>query len=352
MNHAGKAMRGLLAATVMGVMSFAVQAGEAPRQLVFAAFGGTFQKALESTVIPIFEKEHNAKITIVTATSSKMLAQLKAAKNNPQVDVLLCADLTHLPAKKAGVTEKLDVSKMKNWNQVYDFARDPDQVGVVLGVQSFGVQYNTKVFQEKGWAPPTSWFDLWDPKYKGHVVMPSISGSYMQTFLGTLAILRGGSTKNLEPAWPKFRELVPNVVAFPTTVAQVDQLFASGAAWIGPNSIGRVADLAVTGVPVALANLKEGSSKTWMSINVVRNAPNPQLALAFVDFMIGEQAQYHIATAMRLGPVNRNVKLNAKEATFVPYGEATLKRLIEVDMEPLETNHPAIVDQLNRIIAR
>ena len=52
-------MRRWIAAAVFGVMSVTAQAGEAPRQLVFAAFGGTFQKALEATVIPIFEKEHN-----------------------------------------------------------------------------------------------------------------------------------------------------------------------------------------------------------------------------------------------------------------------------------------------------
>jgi putative spermidine/putrescine transport system substrate-binding protein len=340
-----------LGAATLGLQGTA-RAGEAGRKLVFAAYGGTFQKALETTVIPMFEKEHGVKVVIVTATASKMLAQIKAQKNNPQVDVMLAADLTHLPTKKSGVSDRLDVKRMKNYADTYEFARDPDAVGVVLGFQSFGIQYNTKVFAEKGWAVPTSWWDLWDPKYKGHLVMPSIAGSYMQTFLGTIAILRGGGTANLEPAWVKFRELVPNVMAFPTTVAQVDSLFASGSAWIGPNSSGRIADLAATGVPVAMAIPKEGASKSWMSINVVKNAPNPQLALAFVDFMIGEAAQYHIATAMRLGPVNRKVKLSAKEAADVPYGPEVLKKLIDVDMEPLEANHGAIVDQINRMIAR
>jgi putative spermidine/putrescine transport system substrate-binding protein len=333
-------------------ISPACAAAANPNELVFAAFGGTFQKALETTVIPAFEKEYGAKVIVLTATSSKMLAQISAQRNNPQVDVILAPDLTHIPGKRAGLFEKIDVKRLKNYADIYDFAKDPDEVGVVLGFQSFGIEYNTKVFAEKGWAPPTSWADLWDPKFKGHVVMPSISGSYMQTFLGTQSILAGGTTANLDAVWPKFKALVPNVLAFPTTVAQADSLFASGSGWIGPNSSGRIADLAVTGVPVAMANLKEGSSKSWMAINIVKNPPNPLLALAFVDFILSEQSQRHIATVMRLGPVNRKVKLSKEEAALVPYGPQVIQKLINVDMEPLEKTHGAIVDQINRLIAQ
>jgi len=329
-----------------------VRAAGNPNELVFAAFGGTFQKALETTVIPAFEKEYGAKVIVLTATSSKMLAQIRAQSKSPQVDVLLAPDLTHIPGKRAGLFAKLDVKRLKNYSDVFEFAKDPDEIGVILGFQSFGIEYNTKVFAEKGWAPPSSWADLWDTKYKGHVVMPSISGSYMQTFLGTLSILGGGTTENLDAVWPKFKNLVPNVLAFPTTVAQADSLFASGSGWIGPNSSGRIADLAATGVPVAMANLKEGSSKSWMAVNIVKNAPNPRLALAFVDFIISEQSQRHIATAMRLGPVNRRVKLSREEAALVPYGQQVIEKLITVDMEPLEKTHSAIVDQINRLIAQ
>ena len=38
--------------------------------------------------------------------------------------------------------------------------------------------YNTKYFKEKGWAAPTSWNDLKDPKYKKLLVIPPINNSY------------------------------------------------------------------------------------------------------------------------------------------------------------------------------
>ena len=45
--------------------------------------------------------------------------------------------------------------------------KDDLATGVTISVT--GLAYNTKVYAEKGWAPPTSWLDLADPKLKGRV---------------------------------------------------------------------------------------------------------------------------------------------------------------------------------------
>ena len=38
-----------------------------------------------------------------------------------------------------------------------------------------GLAYNAKMFKEKGWAAPTSWMDLADPKFKGCLLYTSPS---------------------------------------------------------------------------------------------------------------------------------------------------------------------------------
>ena len=61
---------------------------------------------------------------------------------------------------------------------LYPFAIYPDNIGAMFGIQSLGLAYNAKVFQDKGWAPPAPWHDLWDPKYKGHVVVYDLPSGY------------------------------------------------------------------------------------------------------------------------------------------------------------------------------
>ena len=45
------------------------------------------------------------------------------------------------------------------------------------GLRMTGLAYNKKMFAEKGWAAPTSWMDLADPKFKGKVADANIAAA-------------------------------------------------------------------------------------------------------------------------------------------------------------------------------
>jgi putative spermidine/putrescine transport system substrate-binding protein len=63
--------------------------------------------------------------------------------------------------------------------KIFPTARFKDDIaaGVTMGMT--GLAYNKKMFAEKGWAAPTSWMDLADPKYKGKVVFQSMPSSLL-----------------------------------------------------------------------------------------------------------------------------------------------------------------------------
>ena len=74
-----------------------------------------------------------------------------------------------------------------------------------------GLGYNTRLFKEKGWAAPTSWMDLADPKFKGKVVFQSASGStfglhgfLMFSFLGLALTGMIVAVKAQAPVSPRF----------------------------------------------------------------------------------------------------------------------------------------------------
>ena len=65
---------------------------------------------------------------------------------------------------------------------------------------------NTKVFKEKGWATPTSWNDLKDPKFKKLLVIPPINNTYGLYTLMMFARMNGGGEKNIEPGFKVMKD--------------------------------------------------------------------------------------------------------------------------------------------------
>jgi putative spermidine/putrescine transport system substrate-binding protein len=321
-------------------------------ELVYAGYGGTLGQALKSTVIAAFEKQYGVKVVFLTGETVNMIARIKAQAAHPQIDVVAGTDASHAIGVREGLFEKLDPKDFPNFADLYPFARYPNGIGVMFGIQALGLEYDTKVFKEKGWAPPSSWYDLWDPKYKGHVVEYNLPAGYAVTFLGLLSVLQGGSPANLDSAWAKLPGLVPNALAFVDPAAQVDTLFATGDAWLSYNGSGRIAALAATGVPVAIAIPKEGGVLNPNPVDIVKGAPHPMLARAFVNFMLRPDSQAEIAKGMLLGPVNRKVKLDPETAAKVPYGADVIAKLRQIDDAPINDSIGPLVERWDEMIAR
>ena len=325
---------------------------DAENELVYAGYGGTLAQALKSTVIAAFEKQYHVKVVFLTGETVNMIARIKAQSAHPQIDVVAGTDASHAIGVKEGLFAKLDPADFSNFTDLYPFARYGNGIGVMFGIQALGLEYNTKVFKEKGWAPPASWYDLWNPKYKGHVVQYNLPSGYAVTFLGLLSVLEGGSPANLDPAWARLPGLIPNSLAFVGPAAQVDTLFATGGGWLAYNGSGRIAALAATGVPVAMATPREGAVLNPNPLDIVKGAPHPRLAREFVNFMLRPDSQTAIAKGMLLGPVNRKVTLDPATAAKVPYGPDVIARLRQIDDGPINDRLGALVQRWNEMIAR
>src|SRR5262249_61325301 len=115
----------------------------------------------------------------------------------------------------------------------------------------------SQVFQKNGWAPPTSWMDIFDPKYAKCLALlnPSQGVPYipMLNFLTAKGDF-GNDTQTMQ----EFKKIGPSVLANAATLTQSLQLLQSGAACLTPSIISRVVDLQNQGAPVAFVNPKEG----------------------------------------------------------------------------------------------
>lgn len=313
--------------------------GEA-KELVVAAYGGSFEKEFKAKVLPEFEKKYGVKVTYITGVSTDTLAKLQAQKDRPQIDVAIMDDGPQAQAKALGLLEKIDPAKVPNLANVYDIARDKDDVGVGIGVVATGIAYNTKYFQDNKLQPPTSWTDLARPEFKGKLVLQAFSNTYGVHTLVMLARAGGGGEQNIEPGFAKMKEIAPLAVTFEKS-ADVSNFFLQGQAVVAPWSTSRTYTLAAKGFPIEFVYPKEGAPALFVMASPVKNAPHPELAQTFIDFLLDELAQKTIAEAVFFGPTNKTVKLAEDVQKKVVYGEQGFQALTKMDWATINQNRAA-----------
>jgi putative spermidine/putrescine transport system substrate-binding protein len=328
-------------------------AGAQPKlesEVVFACFGGALETMVREQLAPPFEKATGCKVVLSVGTALSNLAKIQAAKDRPTIDVYWSNELTHAAGKKLGLFAKLDPAVVKNLDRIYDLGKDADGIGVVSSMTALGIAYNKQKLAEAGIPPPTSWKDLWDPRLKGRVELTTFGVAFSQDFLVIVAKLNGGGEDNIRPGLDKIKELrSQGIVAFlPSTPAEMDKLLSQGTAWIAVEPTARAYPLADQGVPIDFVYPKEGAGAFANYFDVVRNAPHPVAAQAFVNYMLSEDAQLALAKYGYYGPINRNVKLPPDLAAKVPYGSERMSSLVKIDRDKMN----AKLDEWNELWSR
>lgn len=321
----------LLAGFVL--LALAGRAAAQDKEVVFLGFGGTHEKNLKQHALPLFEKKYGIKVVYVTGTMAANFARVQAQKGRPEADVLWNNDIIHVIGKKMGLFERLDPQKVTSLRDALEVARDRDGIGVMQGFQAQGLQYNARVFREKGWPAPTSWSDLWKPEFRGHVGLYAGTNAYTHYFIGALARLEGGNERQVDGAFRRLRELAPSIPTFPVAPAELDNLVKQGEVWITTNGSSRVWELAATGFPTDFAHPREGSIIFANWFDVVKHAPHPEAAQLLVNFLIGLEAQEAFARHVFFAPVNRQLRLDPETARKVPYGPEQVGRMIKLDFD-------------------
>ncbi|MBI2203696.1 MAG: ABC transporter substrate-binding protein [Candidatus Rokubacteria bacterium] len=322
------------------------------KEVIFYGFGGTHERNMRTRVIPPFEKKHNVKVTYVTGTANSNFAKVRAQKDRPEGDVLWTNDVLHVVGKRLGLFDRIDPARVPNLKDLVDVAKDPDGIGVMQGFQAEGLQYNTKVYKEKGWPAPSSWYDLWKPELKGRVALYGASGAYMHYFIPFLARLEGGNERNVDGAFRKLKELAPAVLNFVNAPAELDNLIKQGEVWLTFNGSSRVYELAMTGFPTDFVYPKEGTILFGNWFEVVKGAPNAALAQEFVNYLVGAEAQELFAKHVFFGPVHKRTRLDADTAKRVPHTPDQLARLVKLDYVAMNEQLPAWVERFNKEIER
>ncbi len=331
--------------------TFASTLACAQSPLYVGGYGGSTETLFREKIIPAFEAKHNAKVVYVPGNSTDTLAKLSAQRAKQDLSLVLIDDGPMYQAVEQKLCAPLaDAPIMK---ELYPGAKMVGDRSVGLGFIATGLAYNKDVFKRNGWAPPTSWNDLADPKYKGKVVVPPITNGYGLLTLVEMARLNGGSEDKIDPGFEVVqKKIAPNVVAWEGSPGRMAQMLQTGEAALAVWGNGRVQALVDQGAPVEFVYPKEGAISIMTGVCVVEGAPQPALGQAFLQFLLTPEIQSQLADKQGWGPVNKNTKLPPDVASKVVFGPERVDKLISVNYNVINARRADWTNRWNRTIER
>lgn len=291
---------------------------QAAGELVIATFGGSFAEDTKTCHVEAFEKATGAKGILTLGSSVDTAAKIRATAGNPEIDVAYMDISIAKQIKAEGLLETLDFSSLSNYAEVAKQAFDPDGNFATFMTAATVIAYNPNEVT----TPPTSWNDLFDPKYAGKIALGDITGTSGMHFLIAVNKMKGGDFESQDAGLAAIKALMPDVVTLYTQADQVVQLFERGEIVMAPWYPDRIGSAAAKGIPVAVAYPKEGAVGIQPTASVPKGSKNRDLAMAFIDVMLSAEGQKCFAEKKFAGPVNTTVDLSDAVKAVVPFGES------------------------------
>lgn len=281
--------------------------------------------------------ESHPDITInwVRDSTGIITAKLLAERDNPQADVvwglagtslLLLKAEGMLEAYKPAGVEKLD-------SKFVDSDNPPAWVGMDAWVAA--VCYNTVEAGKAGLTPPTSWQDLTDPKYAGHIIMPNPNSSGTG-FLDVSSWLQIFGEKG---GWSYMDALHENIARYTHSGSKPCKLAAAGEIPIGISFAFRGAKSKAAGAPLEIIVPSEGVGWEMEATAIIAGTANLEAAQNLVDFSVTREANemYNKGYAVVAYPGV------AKPVEFFP--EGLIEAMIPNDFEFAANNRATILKE-------
>jgi putative spermidine/putrescine transport system substrate-binding protein len=266
----------------------ALAAGE----LVAATYPGAFEESYRKVLLPLVKQQTGAQITLTPVLALDQVAKTAASGTNPPFDVLLLDEGPMIDALPLDIFAPFPADKSKS-NGELGAPFQSKGFGPTVTVQLIGIAYNPKKVK----TPPTSWLDLWKPEYKGRVGLPDIESSLGTVFMVEVAKLKGGSEKDLAPAFAALKELVPSVGAIAPNPGALGTLFQQGQIDVAPFYFNNTLLIADKGVDIAFTKPDSGLVLVRTSMHIAKNTKAPESALAWIDGATNADVQAKLQAA-------------------------------------------------------
>jgi iron(III) transport system substrate-binding protein len=251
----------------------------------------TVYTAIEAEDLARYAETFNAShpdITInwVRDSTGIITAKLLAERDNPQADVVWGLAGTSLLLLKAdGMLEPYKPAGVENLDRKFvDGDNPPAWVGMDAWVAA--VCYNTVEAGKAGLTPPTSWKDLTNPQYAGHIIMPNPNSSGT----GFLDVSSWLQMFGNDGGWAYMDDLHKNIARYTHSGSKPCKLAAAGEIPIGISFAFRGAKSKAAGAPLEIIVPSEGVGWEMEATAIIAGTAHLEAAQKLVDFSVTREA--------------------------------------------------------------
>lgn len=317
------------------------------QELVLGSFGGSFADNVTACYIEPFEAATGATVITKLGSSSQHAAAVRATAGQSDMDVVFADDAFAVQMANEGLLVTLDRAQLSNAPEIIDGAWGADDAYVAAMLGATTIIYN----KETVTTPPTSWNDLFDPKYEGRVTIGDVSGTSGWQFLAALNQMEGGTLDDITPGIEKVKPLAKSSVLLYSQADQVVALFERGEIDMAVWYPDRAGVAAANGLPLAAAYPKEGAVGIRPTVSIPKGTGQEELAHKFIDTVLDAENQKCFSERQFIGAVNKNVTLSDEVSAIVPVGEA-LDNMLFLDPNDMATRLPEWTRRWQREVLR
>jgi iron(III) transport system substrate-binding protein len=233
-----------------------------------------------------FTAETGIEIEFIKLGSSDVIRRVVAETGNPQADVIWSIGGEALEANSS----VLEAYTPKEWNQIADVFKVGTNWLPYTGIMNVFV-VNTNMVPAN--LMPKTWKDLSDPRLKGLVSSAradSSGSSYMQ--LANVLAVYGEA-----PGWTVYDSILANF-ALSASSGAVPRFVNDGEAAVGITLEDNAQRFVLGGGPVRIVYPEDGTVAAPDGIALIKGAPHPVAAKAFIDWCLSKSTQDFLVGAM------------------------------------------------------
>ena len=319
-------------AAAAGSSLLPISASAQGKTLIVPTLGGVWEQFWRKEIAPAFTKASGAAVTLDVGNGRVFGANLRAAGvSKPPYSIVMTNEVFASSLRKEGFFEKLDLTKVPNYNDLYPLARSSGGWGAIGAVSPIGIGYRTDLVKTK----PKAWKDLWNnPEFKGKIGLYNYANSAGKMTLALASKIYGKDQYDVDAGFAALRKL--------GKVIQVDfnlsTAMASGEIVVAPFDFGEISRLRKQGLPVDCVIPEEGMIMFDQTINILANGPEKELAYRYANFLLSPEVQALLMREFFVSPTNQKVVVPADLRQDVPVSGPDMAKILTWDWDFVNAN--------------
>jgi iron(III) transport system substrate-binding protein len=228
-----------------------------------------------------FNKSHpDIHVNVLRLSTGDLGARMLAESGNPQHDVIWGWAVTQMADPR--ILEMLEPYKPAGIDEVKTEFKDKENRWFATTGYFAGFCVNNIMIEQLGLPMPTSWEDLLDPVYKGHIVVPNPASSGT----GYLQIASILQMKGEEEGWKFLEKLDGNIAQYIKSGSKPCRAAAAGEYAIGASFAFSAVKLIMEGNPITLVIPSEGAGYEMEVTGLMKTSDNKEDAKQFLDWLL------------------------------------------------------------------